>query len=323
MAHTLAGLIAWGIAVLLFGCDNTTAPKVPRDATGGITPVEFALAPVTPEIAPEDEDPVLAWVNGEAIHESDLSQNLHRVRARNPHGAIDDARREQVLLALIDERLIDQWLADRVAPVSADDVDAELQRVTHEVFGSRESLLRHLDRRNTTLTDYRAALRRTLAERKLLSAEIAPTTDEALSDLYREVANRPATRTRLLLSSVLVGSGIGGDFVGVKSEGDFKHIPGRHVALGWVEREAMSDQLARTVLAVDAPGASQPVSTPAGTELYWVHERTETFTPHFSELEPLLRGRAKDISISHARSELLRRLRKSSKVQRSGVENGE
>lgn len=320
MAYTLPVLFVLGFAVLSSGCDNAKQEKVPRETGESLHPAPVVEKVVEPAPAPQDE--VVAWVNDEEISARELSNEVARLRA--PIRGVPPERRAQVLQRMIDERLIAQWSKDHLVVDAA--VDAELHRLEAEVFGGRDGLMRHLDERDLTIEEFRAQVRVDLSAAEKL-AESEPPEEASLMALYREVTNRPPKRTLVRLSSVLIDPKadprvVDPQLASVDSAASFSRLPGRQRSLGWVDRTAIGESLARVVFAVEPPGRSSPVATPAGTEIYWVHERTDEATPHFRELEPLLIKRAQEMQLSHARADLLRRLRESAEIRIADVAEG-
>lgn len=313
MAHTFL-IAVLGLGLTLSGCDTQPPAKVPREAGRALHPAEVKRMAAVVQPAPIG-DPIVAWVNDEPIHASSVEAHVQRTRgAANP--ALVDGRREHVLQRLIDERLIEQWLSKQELEVPEGEIDAAIERKARTIFGDAPAFAEYLAQRRMTLSEYRAQTRGELAQARLLGG--AEVSMDALRDLYREVANRPASRIRLNLSSVLLSADHGlseAQLRHIEDESAFRELPGRQVALGWVERDSLGESLARAILAVTPPGGTAPLQTPAGTEIYWVHELRDEPTPHFVEVEPTLRRRAEDISIGQARADLLRQLRASGSVR--------
>lgn len=313
MAHTLHILLL-GLSVVFTSCDNAEGPKVPTAAGRGLGPAAIKRDAV--DLPRETADPIVAWVNSETILESKLQLSVDRTRGPSNPALGAEQRRSMTLENLIDQVLVSQWLKEQPTGVSVGAVDAEVERLTQEIYGSRAELLRNLDTRQQTFEEFRHRVGEELAAEALLAP--ADVSETEIADLYREAANRPSSQTLVHLTSALLPAEYDrAKLEAVATDADFLALPGRHNSLGWVRREALGENLARAILAVEPPGRTPPMPTPGGlvVEVYWVHERKEEPTAHFTELEPILRRRAKDMAVARARADLVRRLRESAEIR--------
>lgn len=309
------------------GCDHEEEVEVPFNAGKGLSPPVFEVVPPEPE-APSD--PVVVRVGEAEIRESAVAEELERIRLhhdrqRKPFGPeVEAAKREQVTEELIDRALLAGELARAQIDVGPTVIDAALAARAQNVFGTPEAMERHLVERGWTLDVYRRHLAMELGTRKLLEDECEPKPQD-LEVLYREVANRPAAAHRARVASVLFPREVPpadvASFAGAtKSAEQFRALTAKGAQnindLGWVDRTNMDPRLAANLFTVEAPGVSAPIATPAGLQIYWVHELSVEPTEHFRELEPVLRTRAQSICFAEARRELLRELRAKAKIAR-------
>lgn len=327
-------LISVLVASTFIGCDKPQAPKVPSGAGARFAPPDVGgVSPPPVDAAPGPE--VAAWVNGEPLYETEVQRHVDRVRRRfrrRTHNA-GQPRRAQIVERLIDERLITQKIAEAHVEIPDSRVEQVLRRRTDELFGSVDALNRHLQERQITMDEYREELRRDLQTRQLLHSSDGDDSDNdkddasqtAVQELYTTVTNRPATVVRYRLTSLFFGRDVDRSQVverltGVDSAQAFSALASeaaRTVDVGWVERSSMSDSLADKVRPVEPPGITEPIDTPTGFEVYWVHEAEAQPTEHFRQLEPTLRPRVDAMRRDRALEELLRELRAGASVKRA------
>lgn len=323
------------LLIVLLGCDNQPPAEVPSAGGRPLAPAQSTPPEKSgSEATDDDDDDAAAWIDGEPIAASRVDEEVRRIERmyRAQRRAFPDSvqrqKREQVLHRLIDEALIEEWIAESDVAVSERDIDDEVRVRIAELYGTRAALDRHLAERASDIEEYRSAIRRELATAWLLDETDVQDADAGVNpelvDLYRDVVNRPATEMRMRLSSVLFPSDTTRSEVdkrlsSIRHENDFfrlaDEISGRDPTLGWVPRTDVDQALAAQLMKVEPPGPSAPIKTPAGYQVYWVHEREHRPSERFDELKPVLKRRAESMRLSEDRRRLLERLREKAQIR--------
>ena len=158
----------WGLvlALTLFAGCQQSPPEPVVNAPEPMAPVEVAAVP-SPAAAPAIEDPVVATVNGEAVHQSDLfkiARSLGQQAAR--------MSRQQVLEQAVAQRLIAQAAVKAGQVVAASEVDEAYQRITDQ-RGGKETFEAQLAEAGVTPEEVRDEIQMQMKVDKVLESKTA------------------------------------------------------------------------------------------------------------------------------------------------------
>ena len=212
----------------------------------------------------------LATVNGEAIKESKISDQLTNVPPQLLEGREADVRR-QLLEQQIDQKLVMQEAMQR----NLDDSEAyqqQMESFRRQVLAQllvqneleravTEEVMRDLYERTKAARSYPAvrASHILVSNREEAEAILAIANPQNFAELARERSQDPAAQN-------------GGD-------------------LGWFSRQAMVPEFAEVAFNTPAGTlASAPVKTQFGWHVVYVAERNNSYTPTYEEVAPALRN---------------------------------
>lgn len=329
----------------LYGCDNGSQDKVPHSPE--VHTDQQVDASADAEVSSDGgRESVAVWVNGEPLSESEIARHLDRIesiyaaRQKPLDGSQRVSKRRLVTEKLIDQRLVEQWVASRdTPPVSAKVVEEALEKRVRESFGDRSILERHLERRGETLAEYRRGLRERIVLEHLL--EHSPSMPNERPDAgsveakFEAVVARPPYAVRVRTASLFVPWPKDADrdafrdqVVGaVTSASDFEQFANAATKLdsrwdarfepdaGWTELGQAATDVERTLFATKPGHVTEAITTPLGVQLYFVRDREQTESPRLQKLRPVLEKRVREERFLEQRRALVDKLRKDAVIR--------
>ncbi len=295
---------------------------------------------------PEPPSEIAARVNGAPIYQQEVDRRLSQIQRIYRHSrtrfdaSIEAQKRREVIDRLIDKELLHQHVLEREVNVSDEAVDAELQHRIATIFGSNHALNRYLRDQDLDLQRYRTRIRSELAVKTLCMASVAnnPTNEEDLRKLYEQLAHHRAAAERVEVSSILFRMPAG---VSEKTQQNLRRTAERSVNRaqtpeqfavlakslsygptaqeggyhGWIEKGTLPESTEK-LLFETRPGQLTPaIITPAGIEIFWIHQKRPAGVRHFDEVEDVLREHHAQDAIEQQRRHLLKTLRESADIQ--------
>lgn len=189
-----AGLafVVLGALCPLLAAQNAPAPPSSPPAP---TPPPAVIAPTKPPVTvPANLPPVAATVNGVPITEIAVQRGLKRI----PPQRQDEARPE-IVNFLIDNALIDQYLAQLKIPLDEKDVDAKLKEVKDEIQKNGSTIEKVLKELSLTEAELRAQIAAQLRWDRFINDQA---NDKVLRDLFdnnRDIFDGTMVRARHIL----------------------------------------------------------------------------------------------------------------------------
>jgi peptidyl-prolyl cis-trans isomerase SurA len=139
-------------------------------------------------------DRVAAVVNNDVIALSEVEQRatplLARTELKDPkeRAAVREKVLRQALDMLVGEKLMEQQLRDKNMDVTDQELDATVDSVKQEQHLTSEQLEQALRDQGFTMQSYRDMLKKTLARRKLVAAQVRPKVKISDEDIKAEYA---------------------------------------------------------------------------------------------------------------------------------------
>lgn len=301
------------------------------------------------EIPTQPENPhagIAALVNGVPIQQQEVDRRLSQLQRVYRHSRtrfdarVEAAKRQEVLDRLIDKELLHQHVLEREVTISDDAVNAEIQHRIKTIFGTSAALDRYLLDQDLDLQRYRTRIRSELAVKTLCMADVKnnPTDEADLRQLYLQLANHRAAAERVEASSIRYripaeASDITRKNLQRTAQRSVQHIKSpeqfAHLAksvsygpnakdggyLGWIEKGSLPPKT-ENILFNTPPGQnSQAIFTPAGIEIFWIHQKRPAGVRHFDEVEDVLRDHHAQDAIEKQRQHLLKKLRETADIQ--------
>lgn len=189
--------LRWGAAALVIiscavsGCRKPAAEAKEQSAATATNPSQQPPEPAKP--VPEVLPTVVARVNGEDVGKADFDRLLKQMETRAGRG-VPPERRAEIYRALVDQLVTYTALAQeaRNRGITVSDAEAK-EAIDSTIAGLRQQIpdeaafQKALADRNMTIDRLRADIRRDLAVKKMLDAELAGTaavTDADVKDFY-------------------------------------------------------------------------------------------------------------------------------------------
>lgn len=189
----MSKLIAIAFIVLSLGAGACRRPPAEFTGTSGSTATASAVpaaqsAPAPPKPIPAELPDVLARVNGQDVHKSDLDMFIRNMELGT--GPIPPERRDEVLRGALDRlityTLLQQEARTRNVTVTDAEVDSRLQSMRSQ-FPDDAAFKKALADRNMSVERLRTDARVDLVINKMMEAEVAtaqPATDADVRDFY-------------------------------------------------------------------------------------------------------------------------------------------
>jgi peptidyl-prolyl cis-trans isomerase SurA len=149
---------------------------------------------VAPAARAELVDRVAAVVNNDVITLSEVEQRavplLARVELKDPkeRAAVREKILRQALDLMVGEKLMEQQLRDKNMDVTDQEIDATVDSVKQEQHLTSDQLEQALREQGFTVQSYRDMLKKTLARRKLVAAQVRPKVKISDEDVKAEYA---------------------------------------------------------------------------------------------------------------------------------------
>jgi peptidyl-prolyl cis-trans isomerase C len=242
----------------------------------------------------EEQDPVIARVNGIDIHQSDLALAEDEVGANMPPQIPTEQRRQSLTNYLIDTILASQ-AAEQQKLGDRDDVKHRIQFERNKVL--METLLQSAGQ--AAVTDdamhklYDDAIKQMPPEQEVHARHIlVPTEDEAKA-IEAELKKGADFATLAKEKSKDPGAGDGGD-------------------LGYFTKDQMVPEFSEVAFKLDKGQISDPVKTQFGWHIIKVEDKRTKPTPSFDAVKPQLESYVE----RRAQADLVQKLRGDAKIER-------
>lgn len=275
VAILVLAVVIGAIALTMNG-QTGNGPEIAQPAAGNGEEVTTA----TEQVAPGD--PVVAVVNGQEIHRSEVFDFI---------GTLPPQVRQmpvQTIFPLAQEQVVNNHIVQRRAEGANLAQDEEVQRQLEQ---AREQIVRsvyierQIDRRMTN-ERLRSAYDQAVAEmgrvEEIRASHILVETQEQAQDIIRQIEQ-------------------GADFAELAREHSIDPVAEQGGHLGFFARDEMVPEFANAAFAI-APGdhSQAPTQTQFGWHVIMVHEQRERPAPSFEDVRPQLE--------SHVRQEILTEL---------------
>lgn len=233
----------------------------------------LALAPARAQIEPSfaaEGDPLVARVNGQEIHRSDVLAAIERLPAQY----------QQVPLAQLYDPIVDQLISNKLLVI-----EGRAQKLDQD-----EGLKREL-----------ARIEEGLIVRLYVSREIAVVvTDDALRVRYEDLVQESSARKEVSARHILVQSEVearaiiaeleaGADFAELAQARSIGPSSSAGGDLGYFRRGEMVPEFAEAAFSMEVGDISEPVRTPFGWHVIKVEDRRTAQPPSFEEVAGQLR----------------------------------
>ncbi|MFQ5984501.1 MAG: peptidylprolyl isomerase [Alphaproteobacteria bacterium] len=233
----------------------------------------LALAPARAQTVPSfdaEGDPIVARVNGQEIHRSDVLAAIERLPAQY----------QQVPLAQLYDPIVDQLISNKLLVI-----EGRAQKLDQD-----EGLKREL-----------ARIEEGLIVRLYVSREIAVVvTDDALRVRYEDLVQESSARKEVSARHILVQSEVearaiiaeleaGADFAELAQARSIGPSSSAGGDLGYFRRGEMVPEFAEAAFSMEVGDISEPVRTPFGWHVIKVEDRRTAQPPSFEEVAGQLR----------------------------------
>jgi peptidyl-prolyl cis-trans isomerase C len=268
-----------------------TAPRRRLVALASAAAIALLTAPALVRAA--DEDPVVARVNGAAIHQSDLTLAEEDVGSNIPPMP-GEAKRDYLISYLADVMLVAKAAEDKKVA----DADAFKRRL--------------------------AFVRNKLLMEQLLQLEgKTAVTDAALHKVYEDAAKQMGQEQEVRARHILVETEDEAKAVQnqIKGGSDFADLakqkskdPGGSEGgdLGYFAKEQMVPQFAEVAFKLDKGKVSDPVKTDFGWHVINVEDKRNKPAPEFDKVKPQL----EDFVVQKAQADIIGKLRTDAKIEK-------
>jgi len=269
-----------------------------------------ALCAIPALAAAEVLNNVVAVVGDEVITKRQLDQAM-RVRGQgNPKAVTDPLTRQKAIDDLIDERLMDQILAQSKIEVTDDDVARAVAGVIHENGISIDQLRSEISSKGLSWEDYKKQIETQVKRVKFVNQVIGPQvkiTDQDLRDYYRQNQERFRGDVRAHIAQIFLPfenfqsqadvEAFKAQAIDIASKArhgaDFKELARKYSKganaenggdLGTVELKDLPETVALTVKSLGQGEASMPIPTDNGLFIVKVISVPELSASDFDRL---------------------------------------
>jgi peptidyl-prolyl cis-trans isomerase SurA len=276
----------------------------------------LSVLSLTSEGKTEIVDRIVAVVNDEIITHSELERyrrTLYPGRSKENDWLSEELKfsrtRRQALMALIDERLIDQEAERRHIKVTEEELEEAVESLKRQQGFSQSQLEQALAKENLTYENYRTEIAKSLKRRKLVNQAVRSkieTTEKDLRDYYEAhlgdyTADESIRISHILLplahnatnekqeavlskaEEILTRIARGEDFVTL-SNTYTKDNPGAKAGdLGYFKRGELIPAIEKSAFSLEVGQIAGPIQTPQGLVLIKLTERTRSKPTPFEE----------------------------------------
>ena len=277
----------------------------------------------------------VATVNGEKIPPEALEKRLSVYMSLNQE--ITDATRKLVLDQIIDKLLLKQFVKEQGIIVSADEIEAELEKVkfffSSSQKGSGASLEKVLESRGSSILQLREEIRNTVALSKYMGKNIKADELKSYFDSNQDYFNGEEVRashilvdTRGLKSEKELGEAkekidklkkeidSGADFAELAKKNSDCPSSEKGGDLGFFEKKGtMVEPFANAAFSLKVGEVSEPVKTQFGLHLIKVTERREGEEVSYEDEE--VKEKVDQFYRDEKKESLLESLRKKAKIE--------
>lgn len=276
----------------------------------------LALLSLAPMAEARTLDRIACVVDDKVITLSEVEERAAALRLQAPQASRELLLKEATQ-ALIAEKLFEKAMAELAIDVGPNELQIAIQDVMRQNgFASEEQLAEAVERSGLDWNEYRASMKKQLAQMKLLNLKVrsqVKVSEDEIKRRYGEIAAMEKGEDEVHASHLLIHVSDPSSESAVeeareaasalaakaRSGADFESLMGNPPDgfkvdggdLGWFKRGELVPELEKAAFALQAGGISEPVKTRFGWHVVKVEERRKAAARDFTEIADQLRER--------------------------------